>query len=232
MNEFEDTISSDDSLSQLLNDKRVTAFSNFSRKRYDDAFKEHIEERYYEIFKEIYTNDDNNRTPSQIIALIRSVNYLATERTKSQIIDMLREHLKTAEEKLFIFKESLKADGDTITITTSLDRPIDHMTIKIFNEFEKNEIVNEHKSKIVKIALEICDLVSTVNPKKSPFKYAVYNALMNNLKEIDELGPHANTYQNQEVTITKKRNGIEIKYFVVGGIVLLLLILKVLSRLR
>lgn len=231
MNEFEELIINDDSLSKLLNEKTVTAFSNFHRKRHSDAFKVYIEERYLETFFEIYERLKQSSEVSQRTALIRSIRPLATEKSKEKIITVLLPYLETAYEKFSVFKESLEADGEYITITTRLEQPIDSLAIRIYNDFESDERVIAARNKMVATALDLCDSLADANPKRHPFKFEVYNIVMNNLKEIDDLGPHAARYADEDKRINSKRNKAEIRYWVVGGIIALLLLMRLLSRL-
>jgi ASC-1-like (ASCH) protein len=229
MENFEELIQKDDSLSQLLNDKTITVFSNFSRTAYSEELKNHIQDRYYASFKEILRQDPSKKKEGEVNAFMRSLDFLATEKTKTLIAEDFLELLITANENLLAFKESLSDPSGIIEFRFRLDEAISGAVINVLNKLGAYEKINEHRIIIINSALDICDLVAEVNPKREPFKYEVYNAILNNLEKIDDFGPLRERFETHKRKASKKGKRIEIKYGIVMVIVSILIIIKILT---
>ncbi len=232
MKDFEEIINKDHHLSQLLNDKEITVFSNFSNNQYSTELTSYIQEKYLKIFREIYRKSIKDHNLGQANSLIRSTDYLATEETKRLIAVEFDDTLKRTYEYLESFKASLSSENQEISFRAKLEETIDGLTINILNRFAASENIKNYKNKIVRIALEICDLVSNVKPQRHPFKFAVYGALLNNLSAIDNLGSFQERFELHQGKNSKKETKIEAKYVVLLAIVFTLIVLKILSKLN
>jgi len=226
---LEELISNDKSLNQLLRDKEINTFSNFSKVKDNEQLKVYIQDLYYSIFVEIYQKHIGTEKEGIVNALLRSSEALATQKTKDLIATDLESALEKSYKHLTQFEELLNDEQGQLLLSAKLDAALSSVVINIINKFGDYEHVKEYKSKIISRCLDICDQVAKANPKKYPFKYAIYNMIINNLQKIKNLDPLQERFSQHNKKISNKRTGIEIRYWIGVAIAIALLILRLLS---
>ncbi len=231
MEEFEEIIRKDVHLSKLLNDKTITVFSNFSRNEYSDALKESFQEKYYQVFKELYERSFAEKDVATSSALMRSIEFLAAETTKQRIAEEVFPQIVEVHEALLGFKEELHDGNGFVVLTGRFNFILDGSTIAILNNLDAFERIQEYKVKIISAALGICDAVGKVNPKKEPFKFDLHHAVIDKLAQINDFGALQERFELHKTKLTKKQTKVEVKYVVGAIIVILLILLRLLSRL-
>jgi len=239
---FEEIISNEKHLNVLLNEERITVFSEFSKKEYQtEEFKEYIKPKYNQIFREIFSNTQESNTGKRT-ALLRSLEFLATNDFKHEIYDELVIFLNNTHKNIIDFKKVLmnsnptelqnKLDQNSI-IALNFDSIFDDFHIGIYNILDKETKIKEIKNEIIDELLSICEEVSMANPKKEVYKYAIYNVIMNNIGKIHVLtSEQKNYFETHKSKISNKRNVIDAKYYLYIVLVVILLIIKFASKIK
>ena len=206
---FEVLIANNEDLNRLINEKDIKGLNNFSIEGVNTLeFKNYIKEKYSQSFKEIYTKyTGQNYSAPKINALLRSVDFLAAKEIIEPLGDFLISTLDTSIETLSNLKQDIISNNAQALILQSdnLDKALDNIVINICNKFDANEKIKEKKNKIINSSLDICEILSKENPKKAPFKYAIYNMIMNNLEKVNDYGElEARFTKNKGKNISKK----------------------------
>ena len=228
---FEEIIRNDEPLSKLLNDKAINVFSNFSKGTYSNELKLYIEDSYYASFKEIYGKHIGTESEGKITALLNSIEFLATPETKNLIALDVQFKLEDSYTKLCALKNLLTNDEELKLNPTEINLSLSTTLIDILNKFGNYSNVKEYKNKIIICCLDICDLVAKASPKKEPFKYAIYNMIVNNLEKIKDFGSLKERFGGHTHKITKKRKGVEVKYWIWIIVVVLIFVIRLLTKL-
>ncbi|MDP2162140.1 MAG: hypothetical protein Q8K02_16795 [Flavobacterium sp.] len=241
-NKFDEIIANDKHLNALLKEKKVSAFSQFRNKDFrDESFKEYISNDYNTIFLELFSNSTYENTDVRT-ALLRSIEFLATDSFKETLMARFSADLENSYAKLMKFKEFLQA---TETKSLSLENAYEKNNVDdldldsifspenffIYNNYGNHPKIVDVKNKIMNECLAICDEISKSKPNKDHFRYAVYNVLFNNLEKITTLDANQLEKLNlHNKTISKKRNAIEYKYFIMVTLIVLFFVLRLLKR--
>jgi len=231
MNEtFEEIIRNDEPLNKLIKDKEINVFSNFSKGSYSDELKLYIEDAYYASFKEIYGKHIGTESEGKITALLNSIEFLATSETKNLIAQDVQFKLEDSYTKLCALKNSLTNDEELKLNPTEINLSLSTTLIDILNKFGNYTNVKEYKNKIIICCLDICDLVAKASPKKETFKYAIYNMMVNNLEKIEDFDSLKERFDGHTNRISKKRKGVEVKYWIWIIVVVLIFVIRLLSK--
>jgi len=231
MEAFEETIKNNPAVFKLLNDKEIGVLSVFPPTSFDVAFKVYIQDKYCASFKAIYEDSVATMQYGKINAFLRTVDSLASAKSKQFILEVLILTLAQSHEKIVSFKDQLPSDNNHLILYgAQLDNALSSITINTLNNYSDNVVVSEYKSKIVNAALDICDEVAMVNPKKEPFKYAIHNMVINNLEKIEHFGASKERFDKYKSKLSKKRTGIEFKYWIWAVVVVILIVLKFASK--
>lgn len=232
MKKFEEIITNDIKLSKLLNDKTITGFTDFSRSNYTGEFKTYIEDKYIASFKDILKTGIETKNETKINALIRTIEFLASEKSKMLLEEDLLPILLMSHKNLLHVKELINNENQLITIGNKLDNALSSTTINILNKLDSTANISDYKNKIINVALDICDSTSKASPKNETVKYAIYNVIMNNLLKITDLGEAKERYGFHNSKISQKRTGIEVKYWLGVVAVVVFIIIRILLKLK
>lgn len=229
--EVKTLIAEDEDLRDLLESHLIGGFTDFSDEKYnDDALKHHIENAYIQSFNEIF-NKNSATNPGKVTALLRSIKHLATPNAKDRIVAQLSPYLDTSVASI---EEAGKAVTGSGMINKKgaekLDRGLDAITIAILNQLADNPTISNYRDKVLSAGLDICDHVAKFKATKDEMRYAMYNAVINNLERLKDKGALAERFNLHKKTIIGKRNTIEVKY--VLGVVFLILwiVFKIMRR--
>jgi len=233
---LETLITNHKELNQLLNEKEITGFSDFSKIEFiTQEFKEYIEERYISIFKESYTSYSTPpKNEAKINALIRSVEFLATQKAVDNITEDL---MVTVNKSLDLIKECKTAvDENVNSLNISLlNVAHNNTTINIINKLKTSQPINDAKTELIAHTLYICDVIGEeINPK---YQKELYRAQMNTLDKLQKIEGY-NPKQKKEYltdngakgTLAPKKKNRGCVYWVLIGLGIAFFILKVLSR--
>ncbi len=231
MNQLEEIINKDKHLSKLLNEKEITVFSNFSRSMYSPELKEYIQDRYVNVFREIYRKSIAAHDLGIANALVRSTDYLATDEAKRVLVDEFTDSVEATQDHLESLIPSLTDSTLPVQVRSAFGEVIDGLTINILNRFGHLDPIKHFKENILSAAFEICDLTAKSKPKREPFKYALYTHILENLSQIDDLGTYQQQFEQQQRKSEKKEFRLEMKYVIWIFFVIILILVRLLMRL-
>ena len=232
--EFDLVIQNDETLNRLLNENELGVFANFSNKAFEsDDFKRYIDTAYRASFKTIFQKYLGTSEEGKVTTLLRSVSVLATSEFKEEIFQDLNDVLETAYQKLDAFRK-LTAKNATVNelvlVQNNIDEGLSFLVIDVINKFGNQRSLMANKERILACSLDICDGVSHADPKNETLKYAVYNVLINTLEKINDFGPLKDRYEGHKSKISKKRTGVEVKYYLWTAFVIIIIIVRILIR--
>ena len=234
MENLEDLVKNNKALSELLNENRITEFSDFGFVRKNPELKAHIEERYIKSFRSIFENARANNNEIKINALLRSIIFLATPNVKEELSKEFQPYLEDALQKLksskeIILKGDLSEEKEE-ELVEKMDSALSHAVMDSLNKFGETSRIQPLKDQIIEVCLDMCDYLEKFSPKKEPVKYAIYNVLMNNLVTVNDHGKWQQRYDSHNKEITKTRDGIETKYYVMIAVFVLFFVLRIILK--
>lgn len=229
--ELQQFVQQDENLDDLLIKRKLYMNTKFSNARYDnEALKLHIAADYYESFKEIYKNTNGNKK-NIVNTLLKSIDFIATSELRQQIID--KHLIPTLETSITILTE-LKSNINNKNLEpyfASIDEAFSTSIFQIINQFGKDEKIKPYKNTIIETCLDICDIVSKANPSKEVEKYAIYNVMINNIKNIKDFGIHQERFKKHRGSISVKRDNADNKYIAWVIIAIIIFIIRLFIRL-
>ncbi len=231
--EYEEVINSNNHLKLLLKEKGINTFSNFSDLEHSSDFKEYIKEDYEKSFYSLFDRLQNTEKNSALNSLFKSVKFLATPESKSNFENYLLSYLDSKKDELEPIKNIVLSGNEKLI--TEKSAPIDEVlnvgSINIFNHFSDHPQILDHKNRVLKGCLEMCDILAQAKPKKETMKYMLYNVIMNRLDTVTDFGDMKSSYENHSAKIENTRKSIDNKY--TWGIVLFVvfLVIRIIMRL-
>jgi hypothetical protein len=224
-------VEQDENLDLLLNQKDIYFYSDFSGEEYNnDTLKLHIAEDYYNSFKEVYAKYVNGKGSGKLIPLLKSINYLATPEVEQKIVsDVIKPAIQQSHQTLSELKAKL-SEKNIETYLLTIKEPLTPLVLEMMNQFETNDQIKGMTNEILEMSLDICDEVSKANPSKEPVKYGIYNAMINNLRKITNLGTLRERYSKHRLNITDVREDVDNNYMIWVIIGIVIFVIRVLAK--
>lgn len=228
MEDFEKLIAKNPALSNLLCNKEINLLSSFSKYEYSDDFKQYIEERYYAVFIEMFPDKLNKENTVKANALINSLGFLATEKTNKIVVQDFVIILNQTHKDLLDFEEALSDYVQFVNSLHKLTLFYNICIVNIINNFDKYEDIKLYKEKIIKTAIDICDVLSKAKPDESVLEYGIYLQFVEKLSEIRDLGTDHKFYLQHNNKSSNKKAIVEVKYWIGILIAILFFLIKLL----
>lgn len=185
----------------------------------------------YDAFTSIYKKYIDTDDEYKIVSVLKSLDHLWNEETIVRILKYLEPELKQSYDNLESVKDALKFQETGYEyIVMRIDRSINQVTEYVLNSFTYYEMVREYREKIINVCLDIAEFTSKNNPYKNHFIYAVNEVLVNRLVKFNKNDSQQIRYDAQLKKINHKRNNIDIRYKLGVGFVIILLLLRIVTR--
>ena len=234
---IEEFIKDNDALDCLLNKKEIKLLNNFSNSNiYNEELRLQIEDAYYESFKEVFEKSINEKNQKgTVISLLRSIDYLATPKVKEQIaaLESIHTTLEKAIERLDIFKATIKK-GDDVEVLTYLVTDYDvleRITLMIINKLDVNDIIKDLKNKLISTSLDVCDNVANAKSSQKDDRFQIYTLIVNSLGQVKSVDASIQSrYDSHLQKASSKQTTVAVKYWVGFVFVLILFLIRLISR--
>jgi hypothetical protein len=189
--EFEDIISNDSTLNNLLKNKEISLLSNFKKKEFNPSFLDYIEEDYYSSFVEIFNNHFNHKdTAGKANALIRSIPILANQKNKERIGGLIEEKLLPIQENLALFNE--KNQGHSFSLNDKymlVDKFFNKNIVNLINGCKDLPKAKEVAENITAESIKILDRLAATNFKDNDTFYHSFRKFHKLLSGYKNLEP-------------------------------------------
>ncbi len=223
---YNEIVTGNKSLNLLINEKKYSTLSSIKRTdEMDQAFVDWISPKYYDAFVTVYANNRNgDRGP--ISAALRA-SFLANKDVMAKLSDTLIHHIDQAIESANDFLKIIRVSKyDAITGLDKINPMLDPLVVTILNKVE-TEQMSVKKQEFGEVLIEIAGILKRVRRMSDEISFKIYEKVINRLQEINfesELKKEALAHQTK---FESKASW----HIVVSIIVIILLILRFLSRL-
>ncbi|SMC72043.1 hypothetical protein [Moheibacter sediminis] len=224
---FKEQIENDKPISNLLYNADIKIAEDFSNRIFSEEFKEYIKNDLYNSFKSIYFKNLDTKNYTIIIAVLKSVDYLAVNDIKTKIINDLEVQLNQAFNNLESVKNALKyAETGYEYKLKRIDDSLSYLVEYILNHFDYNPNIQAYKEKIINSSLDICDIIPKNKPTKNTAVHDVNEKIIKRLKNIKMSDNQYKRYSLNVEYLNQKRKKIDIKYKIVIGVGILILLFR------
>ena len=229
MENFEQTLENNPSLNKLITNEEISMMTKFKKTgEFSSEFIDWLSPKYYEAFVSIFETVVGSEKEVKMIALLNAPKY-CNEVTKEKILDFIVPYIKSKSELATSTLNSFNAPGldfiQKMQYANVIKKELlSYVNIVLFKHFDSPKI-EEDKTNIINCSLKITDSYKSVKASNE-FEFKIFTDLLvrfEKLKLNDKQRAVFNTFK------TKEKSSIN-KNFIWGGVVIVLIILRMVMR--
>jgi len=223
--DFEKIVADDKNLNKLINEQVYGTFMSIKKsEKMTPDFIDWVSPKFVSSFKTIFKKNID-KSPGTISSLLR-VSFLLNDNGKRDIADILSPFLDLSIESLKIFTEQVKISKyKSIEYLKEFGLGLSQLTVGVFKNFDHEKLI-ERKNTYIELLLEIADIFKNVSRRRDEINFNLYEKVISTLKLLKTSGGEEKRIDSHEKRLNRK--GV---WYILGGLlILILLLLKMLSR--